>query len=158
VCAEAVYSEACLVSRIQAQSEDGSDLSRGHNNSPTGDALVVLCTNIIVTCKFTPYLPYYLGFSQAAQAMTAAGAVSVTTAVTTLNTSGAIAITLAAGTTHQVKFISMIVDGGTATLTPATFTGGTTIAFNDAGDSCVLMYLDSTYGWVCVANNGCTIA
>ena len=108
--------------------------------------------------NFTGYLPYYLGFSQAAEAITAAGAVSVLTAVTTVNTSGAIALTLAAGTTHQVKFISMIVDGGTATLTPATFTGGTTIAFDDAGDSCVLMYLDSTYGWVCVANNGCTIA
>ena len=108
--------------------------------------------------NFTGYFPSYLGFSQAAQAMTAAGAVSVTTAVTTINTSGAIALTLAAGTTHQVKFISMIVDSGTATLTPATFTGGSTIAFNDAGDSCVLMYLDSTYGWVVVGNNGCTIA
>ena len=108
--------------------------------------------------NFTGYFPSYLGFSQAAQAMTAAGAVSVTTAVTTVHTSGAIALTLAAGTTHQVKFITMIVDGGTATLTPATFTGGSTIAFNDAGDSCVLMYLDSTYGWVVVGNNGCTIA
>ena len=108
--------------------------------------------------NFTGYFPSYLGFSQAAEAITAAGAVSVTTAVTTVHTSGAIALTLAAGTTHQVKFITMIVDGGTATLTPITFTGGTTIAFNDAGDSCVLMYLDSTYGWVCVANNGCTIA
>ena len=108
--------------------------------------------------NFTGYFPSYLGFSQAAQAMTAAGAVSVTTAVTTINTSGAIALTLAAGTTHQVKFISMIVDSGTATLTPATFTGGSTIAFDDAGDSCVLMYLDSTYGWVVVGNNGCTIA
>jgi len=123
-------------------------------DNPTGTPV----NKKMTVSNFTPYLPYYLGFSQAAQAMTAAGAVSVTTAVTTLNTSGAIAITLAAGTTHQVKFISMIVDGGTATLTPATFTGGTTIAFNDAGDSCVLMYLDSTYGWVCVANNGCTIA
>ena len=108
--------------------------------------------------NFTGYFPSYLGFSQAAQAMTAAGAVSVTTAVTTINTSGAIALTLAAGTTHQVKFISMIVDSGTATLTPATFTGGSTIALDDAGDSCVLMYLDSTYGWVVVGNNGCTIA
>ena len=46
--------------------------------------------------NFTGYFPSYLGFSQAAQAMTAAGAVSVTTAVTTINTSGAIALTLAA--------------------------------------------------------------
>ena len=108
--------------------------------------------------KFTPYLPYYLGFSQAANAITAAGAVSVTTAVTTIATSAAIALTLAAGTTHQVKFITMILDVGDATLTPALFTGGTTITFSAVGDSCTLLYLDGTYGWVCVGISGATVA
>ena len=108
--------------------------------------------------KFTPYLPYYLGFSQAANAITAAGAVSVTTAVTTIATSGAIALTLAACTTHQVKFITMILDVGDATLTPALFTGGTTITFSAVGDSCTLLYLDGTYGWVCVGISGATVA
>ena len=109
--------------------------------------------------NFTGYFPSYLGFSQAAEAITATGAVSVATAVSTVNTTGGgYALSIPAGTTHQVKFITMIVDGGDAVLTPTLFTGGSTITFNDAGDSCVLMYLDSTYGWVCVANNGCTIA
>ena len=51
----------------------------------------------------------------------------------------------------------MIVDGGDATLTPATFAGGTTITFNDAGDSVILVY-NTTVGWVAVANQGATIA
>ena len=77
--------------------------------------------------NFTPYLPYYLGFSQAAQALTAAGAVDVTSAVTTIASSAAIALTLANGTsTNQIKFITMISDGGTATLTPTTLNGYST--------------------------------
>ena len=111
--------------------------------------------------NFTPYLPYYLGFSQAANALSAStGTVvmSTTTAVSTIASTGAYASTLAVGTTNQVKFITAISISGTVTLTPIVFTGGTTIAFNSTGDSCTLMYIDATYGWVCISNNGCTIA
>ena len=109
--------------------------------------------------NFTGYLPSYLGFSQAAQAMTAAGAVDITSAVTTIASSAAIALTLANGTsTHQLKFITMISDGGTATLTPTTLNGYTTIAFADDGDSVLLMYMDSTAGWTIISNQGCTLA
>ena len=109
--------------------------------------------------NFTGYLPSYLGFSQAAQAMTAAGAVDITSAVTTIASSAAIALTLANGTsTHQLKFITMISDGGDATLTPATLNGYATITFNTDGDSVLLMYMDSTAGWTIISNQGCTLA
>ena len=110
--------------------------------------------------NFTGYLPSYLGFSQAPQALTAAGAVSVTHAITTIATgAGNIALTLPAGTTGQVKFITMITDGGgVATLTPAILNGYATIAFGDDGDSVMLMYLDGTSGWTIISNQGCTLA
>jgi len=108
---------------------------------------------------FTRYLPSYIGFSQAAQALTTAGAVDITSAVTTIASSGTDALTLANGTsTHQLKFITMISDGGTATLTPTTLNGYATIAFADDGDSVLLIYLDSTNGWSIIANQGCTLA
>ena len=52
----------------------------------------------------------------------------------------------------------MISDGGTATLTPATLNGYTTIAFADDGDSVLLMYMDATAGWTIISNQGCTLA
>ena len=68
------------------------------------------------------------------------------------------AISLANGTAGQIKIISMVVDGGgTATLTPATFANGSTITFNDVGDSVLLIY-NTTGGWALVSNTGCTIA
>ena len=110
--------------------------------------------------NFTGYLPSYLGFSQAPQALTAAGAVSVTHAITTIATGvGNIALTLGAGTTGQIKFITMITDGGgNATLTPSPLNGYATIAFGDDGDSVMLMYLDATSGWTIISNQGCTLA
>ena len=51
----------------------------------------------------------------------------------------------------------MVADGGDGTLTPATFVNGTTITFNDVGDSVQLLY-NTTGGWVLLSNQGCTIA
>ncbi len=103
-------------------------------------------------------IPGYVGFATI-QAVTAAGAVDVTSMVTTVATSAAIAITLANGsTTGQMKIITMITDGGTATLTPTTLNGYTTIAFADDGDACILCYTGSTPGWSVVGNQGCALA
>ena len=111
--------------------------------------------------NFTAYLPSYLGFSQAPQAITAAGAVDITSAISTIATgAGAMALTLANGTSAgQMKFLTMITDGGgTATLTPTTLNGYSTIAFADDGDSVLLLYLDATSGWTIISNLGCTLA
>tara|TARA_B100001564_G_C20660587_1_gene681333 strand:- start:1944 stop:2390 length:447 start_codon:yes stop_codon:yes gene_type:complete len=102
--------------------------------------------------------PTWLAFDSTPQAITSAGAVNLTTAVTTVATSGAIALTLANGSTGQVKIITMITDGGDATLTPTTLNGYTTVTFNTDGDACILLYTDSTAGWSVIANQGCTLA
>lgn len=65
------------------------------------------------------------------------------------------ALTLANGVPGQVLTITLAVDGGgTGTLTPATKTGFTTIAFADAGDTATLLYVDDTVGWVIVGAAG----
>ena len=116
--------------------------------------------------NFTAYLPSYLGFSQAPQAITAAGAVDITSAISTIATgASAMALTLANGTSAgQMKFITMITDGGgTATITPDSGSGSnllgySTIALADVGDSVLLLYLDATSGWTIISNQGCTLA
>jgi hypothetical protein len=94
------------------------------------------------------YLPSWIAFAGSPQALTAAGAVNLTTAVTTVASSGAIALTLANGTVGQIKIITFITDGGTATLTPATMVNGTTLAFADAGDSAILLWIAT--GWAVI--------
>ena len=90
-------------------------------------------------------LPTWLAFDVAPQALTAAGAVNITTPVTTVASSGAIALTIADGAVGQIKIIVFITDGGDATLTPATMNDGTTLTFADAGDAAILMWLST--GW-----------
>ena len=112
--------------------------------------------------KFTGYLPSYLGFSQAPNVVTSASTVvDVTSSITTIATAaGALSLTLANGTSAgQLKFITMITDGGgTATITPATLLGYSTIALDAVGDSCTLLYLDATSGWAVISNQGCVLA
>ena len=91
------------------------------------------------------------------QALSGAGAVDVTSMITQVTTTGADALTLANGANGQMKIITMVADGGDGTLTPATFANGTTITFNDVGDSVLLVY-NTTGGWAAVSNVGCTIA
>ena len=86
-----------------------------------------------------------------------AGALSLTHLITEVTSTGTDAITLANGTAGQVKIITMIVDGGDATLTPATFHDGTTILFDAVGESVVLVY-HNTIGWKAVSVSGATIA
>ena len=81
------------------------------------------------------------------QALSGAGAVSLNTLHTTLTTTGAQAQTLANGVNGQIKIITMVADGGDGTFTPATFANGSTITFNDVGDSVMLIY-NTTGGWV----------
>ena len=102
-------------------------------------------------------MPTWLAFDSAPQAITAAGAVNLTPPVTTVATSGAIALTLANGAVGQVKIICMTTDGGTATLTPTTLNGYTTVAFDTVGDSCILIY-NTTGGWSVIGNQGCVLA
>lgn len=92
----------------------------------------------------------------AIQALAAAGAVNLTTLITTIASAGAIALTLADGAAGQIKVISMITDGGDATLMPANMQGGTTITFNDVGDTVTLVFVGTK--WAIIGNTGATVA
>ena len=112
--------------------------------------------------NFTGYLPSYVGYAQAPQALTAAtGVVSVTTAITTMATGAASNYSLANGTPGQTKHIVMITDGGNAVITVATpgMPGtDTTLTFDTVGDACTLLFIDTTSGWAVVGNNGVAVA
>jgi hypothetical protein len=109
------------------------------------------------------YLPTFLAFAQAEQALTGAGAADVTSAVTAFTTStansGNNAVTLAAGTAGQIKILySKVITSGSQTtvVTPAAFANGSTLTFNAVGDAAILYYNGST--WVCIAQQSVAIA
>ena len=93
------------------------------------------------------------------ETVNSATALSLDTLVSELTTGGTgLAMTLADGVVGQIKIITMVSDGGgTATLTPATFANGTTIAFADVNDTVMLLYA-TTIGWVVISNSGATIS
>ena len=88
--------------------------------------------------------------------LTAAGAIDITTYITEITTTAATAYTLADGVLGQIKIISLIVDGGDATITPTTLATGTTITLGDVNDNITLLY--TTNGWANTANQGAIIA
>ena len=91
------------------------------------------------------------------QSLSGAGAVNLTTLITSLTTTGAAqALTLANGDVGQIKVIVHTVDGGSAVLTPTTALGFTTMTFTNAGDSITLVY--TAAGWAIIGNRGGTIA
>lgn len=120
---------------------------------------VTLGSTLAVTgaTTFTGVITATGGLIGGVQALSGAGAVNLTTLVTSVTSTGANALTLADGTAGQVKIIIMAVDGGDATLTPTTKTGFSTVTFNDIGDGVGLVF-QTTIGWVCFANNGATLA
>lgn len=87
-------------------------------------------------------------FGKTAQTLTDAGAVTLTESTTFLVTTTASAITLADGVENQKKYIVMKTDAGAATLTPSNFSNGTTIIFDDVGDSAELIFINGSWNFV----------
>jgi hypothetical protein len=85
-----------------------------------------------------------------------AGALPLTAKTIFLTTGGAEALTLADGVAGQELNIVMVVDGGDGTLTPANYLNGTTLTFDDAGDSAKLVF-DGT-NWCNVGTPTATVA
>lgn len=83
------------------------------------------------------------------QVLTGPGAVDVKSGITHIASTGVDALTLADGgitdDTTQEKFIVMIADGGAATLTPDNLGNGSTIVFNDIGDSAHLIFTNGAW-------------
>jgi hypothetical protein len=90
----------------------------------------------------------------AAQALSGAGAVNVTSYLTKYtSTAGAEALTLAAGTQiGQRKRVSHVVDGGSGVLT-ATFVGGTTITFTTVAEYADLMWTGTAWAVLELGNS-----
>lgn len=84
-------------------------------------------------------------YSLTPETRTGAGAVSVTNPITWIVSTGANALTLADGEEGQRKFIIMKTDGGDATLTPTNLGNGTTITFDDVGDSADLLFTNGEW-------------
>ena len=89
--------------------------------------------------------------------LAASAAASLTKTTSYFTTAAAETSTLAAGAEGQIKVLAMYGDSGdmVTTVTNAGWkTSGTgTITFNDIGDACTLMYINSK--WFCIGNNGC---
>ena len=81
--------------------------------------------------------------------------INLTDTVTCLTTTGAQNFSLANGTEGQIKIISMKVDGGDATVTPATFVNGTSITFDSVNDTMTLLYQST--GWIVLAQQNTTV-
>ena len=85
----------------------------------------------------------------APQALSGAGAITLTEYKTDWTTGAADAGTLADGSfVGQRKLIQLIIFVGNGTLTPTTLVGGTTITFGTAGDCALLEW--TTSGWVAI--------
>lgn len=83
--------------------------------------------------------------SHTVQDISGAGAVDIISEITHIVTTGANAYTLADGYNGQKKHIVMQSDGGAGTLTPSNLANGTTITFDDVGDSAFLLFTNSAW-------------
>ena len=98
------------------------------------------------TLKALFYAPTF--HADTPQTLTGPGAVNITTSITHLVTTGADALTLADGAEGQIKYIVMKTDGGDGTLTPAHYANGTTLTFDDVGDSVMLLFTNGAWHWM----------
>lgn len=92
----------------------------------------------------------------APEALTTAGAISVATFYTSVNTTSGSghADTLADGTlVGQLKKIQLIVDGGDLVVTVSSLEGGNTITFADAGDYALLVWNGTNWRAVELGND-----
>ena len=117
-------------------------------DDPTGTPI----NKKVSVTNFVNNLPSFIGFSNSYEDISDATqtAISITKAVTLLQTSGSVATTLADGTViGQLKVIINDTDGGTSQCTPADPLGFVNIDFADDGDSVTLMWTGTS--WAIVA-------
>ena len=109
--------------------------------------------------NFINNLPSFIGFANSTEDIADSGttALSVSTAVTFLETTGTVATTLADGTVvGQIKIIVHDTAGGTSEMTPANPLGFVDADFVTAGDTLTLMWTGSK--WVVIASHAAAAA
>ena len=119
-------------------------------DDPTGTPI----NKKVSVTNFINNLPSFIGFSNSVEDVSdgTQAALSVSTAVTLLQTAGSNDTTLADGTIQgQIKIIVNDTDGGTSELTPADPMGYADVNFVDHGDAAILMW--SGTSWAVLASN-----
>ena len=119
-------------------------------DDPTGTPI----NKKVSVTNFINNLPSFIGFSNSTEDVSdgTQTALSVSTAVTLLQTAGSNATTLADGTIQgQIKILVNDTDGGTSVCTPADPMGYADINFVDDGDAAILMW--SGTSWAVLASN-----
>jgi hypothetical protein len=90
------------------------------------------------------------------QSLSGPGAVDITSLTTAFTSSGTgDALTLADGAAGQFKnivYVAQVAGADTGILTPANFGNGTTITFNNVGDSCQLQFIGTNW-WIVSLND-----
>ena len=111
----------------------------------------------ISVTNFIYNLPSFIGFSNSYEDISDGSqtAISITHALTLLQTAGSNATTLADGTViGQIKVIIHDTDGGASECTPADPVGFVDMDFEDVGDTATLMW--NGYHWFALASHKAT--
>lgn len=138
--ADAIILDADADTSISSPADDQIDfeINGADDFTMTPNSFNVLAGSCIAGpgATYVPFIP-----AAAAQSLSGAGAVNITTWLTKWTTTGSNAATLADSTcVGQIKKIQMIVDAGDGVLTPSNLASGTTITFADVGDYAILMW------------------
>ena len=99
-------------------------------------------TNLFAAIPVPVKLDNTLTFGGTIQTLSSAGAISVTSLITRINSpSGAGTLTIADGVEGQIKVIVMVSNSASHALTLSSNIGHSSIVFNSANDTATLMFL-----------------
>ena len=99
-------------------------------------------------------IPTWIALAGTPQALSGAGVINITTAITNCTSTGAGQVVSIADSTQagQIKIVTHTVDGGDVRVTPATLDGGSYATLDAVGDTVVLIWNDSA--WQIIGGNG----